>query len=387
VSDEGQRIAGGARFLLVAASVVVVVAGLRAASQVILPFMVALFIAVLSFPLLFWLRSLGVRTPLAVLCTIVADIAVLAGIGFLLGGSVNDFTNQLPKYQSRLEEVWRTTEDWMEARNIPVSNWVSFDTVNPGAILDLMRGTLRGVAAVLSNTLLVLLTTIFILSEAASFPAKLQDAFQGDRPGPWKFSNVTTEVQHYLAIKTGISLVTGIVLGTWVGILGVDFPVLWGVAAFILNFIPTLGSIIAAVPTVLLALVDLGPGRALLVALGYVVVNLILGNFVEPTLMGRKLGLSTLVVFLSLVFWGWVWGPVGMLLSVPLTMIVKIMLENTEDLHWVSVLLGPSSEPGPLRRRAARAEKAGRAARPQEEGPTRSPAPELASRAGSTRKG
>jgi predicted PurR-regulated permease PerM len=144
-----------------------------------------------------------------------------------------------------------------------------------------------------------------------------------------------------VAIKPLVSLATGGFVALWVGLLGVDFPLLWGLVAFLMNYIPSLGSILAAVPAILLTIVQLGPGRALAVAIGYLVVNVVLGNFVEPHFMGRRLGMSTLVVFLSLVFWGWVWGPVGMLLSVPLTMVLKILLENTEDLRWVAVLLGP----------------------------------------------
>ena len=133
---------------------------------------------------------------------------------------------------------------------------------------------------------------------------------------------------------------TGTVVGVAMAIVGIDFPVLWGVLAFLLNYVPNLGSILAAIPPVLLALVQFGVGRAIAVVAVFAAVNVLLGNLLEPRLMGRRLGLSTLVVFLSLIFWGWVWGPVGMLLSVPLTMIVKIMLENTPDLRWVAVLLG-----------------------------------------------
>ena len=140
-------------------------------------------------------------------------------------------------------------------------------------------------------------------------------------------------------IKTAVSAVTGTVVGLWVAALGLDFALLWGLVAFLLNFIPNLGSIIAAIPAVLLAMVQFGPGRAAVIAAGYLVVNIVFGSVVEPMLMGRRLGLSTLVVFASLVFWGFVWGPVGMLFSVPLTMVVKIALENSKDFRWVAVML------------------------------------------------
>ncbi len=129
------------------------------------------------------------------------------------------------------------------------------------------------------------------------------------------------------------------VVAIWVWALGIDFPVIWGLLAFLLNFIPNLRSIIAAVPPVFLGYIQFGIGRAVLVAAGFGVVNLIFGNVVEPKFMGRKLGLFPLVAFLSLVFWGWVWGPVGMLLSVPMTMVVKIALESNPSTRWISILL------------------------------------------------
>jgi predicted PurR-regulated permease PerM len=154
-----------------------------------------------------------------------------------------------------------------------------------------------------------------------------------------RFSKAAREIQKYLGLKTAISAVTGLLIGAWVAVLGLDFALTWGFLAFLLNFIPNIGSIIAAAPAVLLALVQLGLAKAILVAAGFVVVNVVLGNLVEPQLMGRTLGMSTLVIFLSLVFWGWLWGPVGMFLSVPLTMILKIGMENSRDLKPVAIML------------------------------------------------
>ncbi|MFQ5519051.1 MAG: AI-2E family transporter [Mariprofundus sp.] len=137
---------------------------------------------------------------------------------------------------------------------------------------------------------------------------------------------------------------TGIFISIWLAVIGVDYPLLWGLVAFLFNFVPNIGSIIAAVPAVLLALIQLGSGEALMAGVGYVIANVVMGNVVEPKFMGKGVGLSTLVVFLSLVFWGWVLGPVGMLLSVPLTMIVKLALESRADTQWLAVLLGPDIE-------------------------------------------
>ena len=155
-----------------------------------------------------------------------------------------------------------------------------------------------------------------------------------------RFQAISSSINRYMVIKTITSLSTGIVIGIWLWFLGVDYALLWALLAFLLNFVPNIGSIIAAIPAVLLALVQFGVGKALMTALGYVAVNVIIGSLIEPRFMGRGLGLSTLVVFLSLVFWGWVLGPVGMLLSVPLTMILKIALESNDDTLWIAVILG-----------------------------------------------
>jgi predicted PurR-regulated permease PerM len=192
-------------------------------------------------------------------------------------------------------------------------------------------------------TFLVFLIMVFLLFEASGLPAKLQDAFG------WRdevMSRFTSEIQRYLAIKTLVSLGTGFLIGFGMWLSGVGYFLLWGLIAFLFNYVPNVGSILAAVPPVILSLLDAGFGKALLVGLIYLAVNLTLGNFIEPHLMGRQFGISTLVVVLSLIFWGWLWGPVGMLLSVPLTMIVKIMLENTEDLRWVARLIGANPRPG-----------------------------------------
>jgi predicted PurR-regulated permease PerM len=211
--------------------------------------------------------------------------------------------------------------------------------LQPSKLINLLGGVLRNLAAVLSNFLLIMLTMIFMLLEAASFPVKVRAAIGSRRFDAENMRQAVLQIQRYLGLKTVTSLTTGLLIGMWTAILGLEFAVVWGLLAFLLNYIPNIGSIVAAVPAVLLGLVQEGLAYAILVAIGYVVVNFAIGNFIEPWLMGRTLGLSTLVVFLSLVFWGWMWGSVGMLLSVPLTMIVKILLENTDDLKWMAVML------------------------------------------------
>jgi len=186
---------------------------------------------------------------------------------------------------------------------------------------------------------------ILLLFDLTSIPDKVRGAVPNSKPVLDYLATVTDSLKRYIVIKSLISLFTGVAVGLIVGLMGVDFPVLWGLLAFALNFIPNIGSILAAVPAVLLAMIQYGPASALIVAGGYVAVNLVVGNLIEPRVTGQGLGLSTLVVFLSLVFWGWVFGAMGMLLSVPLTMTIKIALESHPDSRWVAALLGSSPQP------------------------------------------
>lgn len=378
-SRRGPEPARGARFLMISAALVIVVAGLREIRPIALPFLVAIFLSVLSAPLLSWQLRHRVPKAIAIVLTVLANMAVLAGMILLVATSVGQLSDSLPDYRQRLEVRAADTLDWLEERGIDTSQlaWLqdrgldgvsgadgphdSGDEAGPpeddafsgfiglDALFEVFTNMLRGIASVLTMSLLVVLMMVFLLAEAGKLPAKLEGALGWSREDLDRMAKAQREVQRYLVYKTLISALTGLLIATWIYILGVSFPVLWGLLAFLLNYIPNLGSIIAALPPMLLTAIDQGPGTALLVGLGYLVVNLTLGNFLEPHLMGRRLGISTLVVFLSLVFWGWMWGPLGMLLSVPLTMILRIALENTEDFRWLAQMIAarPPSAPAP----------------------------------------
>ena len=337
---EENRTRIGARFLILAAATIVVLAGLKAAQSLIIPFLLALFLAIICTPAVTWLTRRRIPSSVAVVIVVIALLAVFSAFGAIMGGSVDNFAAFATKYQGRFDGLLRSFTEWAVAHDIDPESLDMLQMLQPGRLMNLLGGVLKNLASVLSNFFLILLTMIFMLSEAASLPTKIKSAV-GDR-GRFDIDNLTqivSQVQRYLGIKTATSLITGFLVGVWTAAIGLEFSVVWGLLAFLLNYIPSIGSIVAAFPAVLLGLVQGGIGYGLLVAVGYVVVNVSIGNFAEPYLMGRTLGLSTLVVFLSLVFWGWIWGSIGMLLSVPLTMIIKILLENTDDLKWIAVML------------------------------------------------
>jgi AI-2 transport protein TqsA len=344
----------GAHYLLTAASVVIVVGGLKLGQPVLLPIALALFLAVMSLPLMFWLQKQGTPAPLAIFGTVLVTAGLFGMMILLASKSATDFGAQYPRYEENLTNLFNAQvtalEGWLVNAGFltgELRQYLTLDLLDLGSVFGFLGGTAASVAGrvagFVSTAFLVFLILLFMLAEATVFPFKVR-AVMGQRPGDGKrITKVIREVQEYLVIKTVTSLATGLLIGLLAWTLDLDFPVLLGLVGFVLNYIPTVGSIIAVIPALLLsAVIHTSLMHALGVAGGYLAINLIFGNVIEPQLMGRRLGLSTLVVILSVLFWAWVWGPVGAMLSVPLTMVVKIMLENTEDLSWAAVLLDKS---------------------------------------------
>jgi len=333
----------GARFLLVAAAVVVVVGGLKLGAPILLPFALALFLAVMSLPIMFWLQR-HVPSWLSIVLTVLVTVTLFSVLILLTVQSFSELEPQLDRYRSSLTQLGQGAVEWVRRNellgNLAVDRYLTLEVIETGAVFDFLGGAVRQAGSFLSSTFLILLMMVFMLAEATVFPYKLR-AIMGRRAGSGqRMTKIIREVQIYLGIKTAVSLVTGLLIGTWAWLLGLDFPVLLGLIGFVLNYVPTIGSILAAIPALFLSLILFGSlGHSVLVLGGYVFINMVFGNLIEPNLMGRRLGLSTLVVIVSLIFWAWVWGPIGALLAVPLTMVVRIMLENTEDLRWVAVLL------------------------------------------------
>ncbi len=330
--------------LLNVASFVVVIAGLKACTSVIVPFLLSAFFAVLFSPLLFWLRKKGLPDWFSIVILILLFIAIEMGLGALLGTSVAEFSKELPLYQKRLGAMYSAIAQFGKGLGFTDVELSVLKELDVSRIMALVATTLKGMGVLITNTFVIILTLVFMLLEAGGMVYKIEVL---DRLGIRKTQELKLIVQginSFFAIKTFTSFLTGLLI--WLGLLiqGVDFPALWGVCAFALNFIPTIGSIIAAVPAVLLSLVKLGFTHSVITLIIYVVVNIAIGNILEPRLMGQGVGLSPLVIFVSMAFWGWVLGPVGMFLSVPITMSIKIAMGVNERTRWLAVLLGTNSE-------------------------------------------
>jgi len=334
----------GQKLLVGIAASIVIIAGLKAAAGLVVPFLLAIFIAILCAPPLAWMQKYRVPSLVSILLIMSAVIVVLLIMASMLNTSVSGFSEQLPEYQEKLQQRLAGVEQLLSGYGIALPGNFLTEAFDPNVVMRVAKNTLAGFGGILSNTFLIVFTLLFILLEASSFPLKIQQIAKSPEERAGQARKIIESINRYMAIKVITSFITGLLVWFWLWVLGVDFPVLWGLSAFLLNFVPTIGSIIAAIPAVLLALIQAGFGDAVLVAGGYLAINVMIGSILEPSLMGRKLGLSTLVVFLSLVFWGWVLGPVGMILSVPLTMTLKLAMESNPKTRAISIMLGAANE-------------------------------------------
>lgn len=334
----------GGRGLLNLAAFVVTIAGIKAAGALVIPFLLAVFLAVVCLPLLIWLEKKGVPELLGLLLILAVVVGAWTALAVLVGTAVADFTRSVPLYQDRLRAIVGDTWVWLQGYGLSIDRSIVDDIFDPGRLMRLVVSTLNSVGAILKNAFLILLMFTFLILEGTAIPQKIRLIRNGKHGALDSYSAIIKGVNRYLAIKSITSLATGVLIYLLLQFLGVDFPVLWALLAFLLNFIPNIGSLIAAIPPVLLALVQLGGAHAIATAMGFLLVNVMIGSIIEPRVMGRGVGLSALVVFLSLVFWGWVLGPIGMLLSVPLTMAIKIALSEHESTSWIATLLGSNKE-------------------------------------------
>lgn len=325
---------------------VIIFAGIRAGADIVVPFVLALFVAVILNPLVMLLQRIGLPRLLAV--ALIIGVIVLASALLLttLAVMLNDFARTLPQYRLVMLARLQEAQPLMARFGVPFSFSEAMALADPNAAINLVSRLVSQLSGAISGIFLLLMTVVFMLFEVPLLTEKLRRVLSRPGDGMAAIQQALNGVSRYLILKTAISLLTGVVVWLLLWLMGVRFALLWSVLAFALNYIPNIGSVIAAVPPVIQALIFNGSWESVVVVGGYLLINLVIGNMLEPRWMGRGLGLSTLVVFLSLIFWGWLLGLVGMLLSVPLTIVAKIALEQTPGGERLALLLGDGRPPG-----------------------------------------
>ena len=337
----GSKVSTGVKI----ASVIIIVAGLMAVQTVILPILLALFLSVIVTKPIIWLRLKKVPHIVAILVVLMLITSLFIGMGALLGKSFSSFSSDIPVYEERFSKIMTSVLSWMDGLGYSITSQDIIDRIDAGKVLKFLTNSLTELGSVMQDSILILFISILMLLELDSFYQK--GLFIRKRSGEDSLNSmrrIANSVRQYLWIKTLLSILTGVLVTVSLLIVGVDYAVLWGIVAFLLNYIPNIGSIIAAIPTMLFALIQLGFGGALWTGIIYLSINMVIGNIIEPKVTGKGLGLSTLVVFLSLLVWGFVFGTIGMFLSVPLTMMIKIILEENPKTLWIAVLLGTEQE-------------------------------------------
>lgn len=310
---------------------------MKAAAPLLTLLLLAVFLTIITLPLFIGLQRIGLPAPLALLMLIILLLLVAAGAVTVVARSINDFAANLPQYQMRLREQTAGWLAWAKAHGLQPNDLLA-EQLDGAFVLRLTRDALAGLGGLLSQFFIVLVIVIFMLFEAMVLPGKIRAMPRMTNDTRKRLEDAVDSVRSYMGVRALMSLLTGVLVGLLLAVTGTDYAILLGVVAFLLNFVPNVGSLLAAVPGILLALIEFGPGRAIAVAVGYVIINVAVSNFIEPRVMGRSLGLSPVIVILSLVFWAWVLGPVGMVLSVPLTMTVKVFMESLDETRGMALL-------------------------------------------------
>lgn len=326
-------------YFLVMASVVIVLAGVKSASAIVVPFLLSLFLSIILSPLYNFFRKKNVPDWLSLTLVITSFIVLLLLVAKLIGSSAQEFSSNIDLYTQKLGVYYKYIKDFGDSIGIEIPIDELSGMINAKQIMGFSTGLLQSLSAMFTNGFVILLTVVFMLLESGNFVRKIE--FASEKNGIINhIESISSKIKEYMVLKAIISFFTGLIVWIALSVIGTDYAFLWAVLAFMLNFIPNIGSIIAAVPAVFITLVQLGAFSSFVVALVYILVNIVMGSIVEPKVMGKGLGLSTLVVFLSLLFWGWLLGMVGMLLSIPLTIMAKIVLDADENTKWIAVLLG-----------------------------------------------
>ncbi len=338
-TDAASASAGPWPALVSAASIAVLLGVVHLAQAVLIPLAFAAVGAAVLMPAVRWVSGRGV--PWAVAVVGVTGAAGAAGLLVvqLVATSGQAFVADLPRYREALEGTAQSLSAWFSSQGVVLSEVFDTGQADAGALLSSLGGLLGSLATLAGDALMVTLFVVFMLLEADSLARKARGALAGEVAE--RLLGTGASLQTYLVVKTVTSALTG--AGVWLGLVavGLDHALLWAFLAFLLNYIPTIGSIVAAIPAVVLALVTGGLVDGGVVIALYVTVNMVIGNVLEPRILGDSLGLSPLVVLIALSFWGFMWGTSGMLLSVPIMVCVREVCGAMPATRWVAVLLGP----------------------------------------------
>ena len=343
-----RRFAAANFILMLFLSVSVALAILKIAAQVLIPVVLAIFLSLVLLPIVALLnRKLKLPNIICIILVLLALILVVLVVGTVLVSSTRTIIEQYPKYEQRFLSIYRTFATMLE---LPFDQELSLFTnlwMQEGVrtfVRDFAISLSTKLFALVKDFLMIVLFCLFFMSEFRHFNTKMELAFASIMPNKIRsmITNITNQVTKYISVKFYISLLTGIIVYIGCIVVKVNFPILWGFIAFVMNFIPTIGSIISCFVTILFTLLQFWPSPVPVVLISIIMIgaNTLLGNIVEPKIQGENLGLSPFIIIVALSIWGWIWGFAGMVIAVPIMVVIKIICENIEFLKPVSILFG-----------------------------------------------
>ena len=325
------------------ASFVVIIAGIKIASQVVVILFLAIFISSIFSTLLKVFQKR--RIPKIFSYFIILLIVIIIGLmlAYVIIISLKDFISNLPFYEEKFKTTILNLIHYAQDAGFQMDKTKIMETLNFGSFFGFTTNIIGSIGTFLSKFLLVVIGVAFILAESKSFQTKLKVIFRNNAKKLEHFNLFSFNIQKYFVVKSFTSFLTGFIITLVLMFFGVDYPILWGVIAMLFNFIPVVGSIIASIPAILLTFMNLDLNTTIWVIILYVVINISISNILEPKLMGKELGLSPLIIFFSLIFWGYILGIVGMFLAVPITMTLKIAFDSNTSTHWLGILMSDLS--------------------------------------------
>lgn len=334
MSNQSSRLAVA---LVAIASVFVIMFGIKATAVILNPILLALVITITVLPLPSKLSQRGLPGWLSLVLTVVAVVGVLLLVIALVFVGIAKVSVDLSTFADELAKQAEATASWMETSTF--GGALGLGAPSADAIYKAATATLGWIGSALTAIVMTLLIFVFMIAAAVSLPRSARKGLQTSYPAVERLSSLTEDVRRYVSIMTLINFLVGLGDAILLWILGVNYAILWGILSWLLGYIPTIGFWLALIPPTLLAWIEFGPTTALIVFVGYVVINGSVQNFVQPKVMGERLNISPVVVFVSLFVWGWLLGGVGAILAVPLTLLIFTFLDSFESTHWVVDLL------------------------------------------------
>ncbi|GGD45255.1 membrane protein [Malaciobacter pacificus] len=327
------------RYFFFLATSIVIIAGLKIASEILVILFLAIFIASILSSLLTFLKNKNIPIFFAYIVSLSILILLSLLLAYVINISLKDFIENLPSYETRINELIVDSIIYIEQTGYKVNKDEILQALNFSSFVGFTTNIIGSIGTFLSKFVLVIIGVAFILAEAKSIQTKLKIIFQNNAQKLQHVNLFSKNIQKYFLVKTFTSFLTGFIITLILMYFNVDYPILWGVIAALFNFVPVVGSIIASVPAIVLALMNLDINSTIYITVLYVIINISISNILEPKLMGKELGLSPLVIFFSLILWGWILGIVGMFLAVPITMTLKIAFDSNSETKWIGIMM------------------------------------------------